>query len=98
MWVFPLSAEVVLHRGNSTEPDTLDPHRAADTWENNIIGDMFLGLTTEAVDGTSIPGAAISWTVSEDGLVYTFALREGAVWSDGMPVTAGDFVFGALSD
>ena len=94
VWVFPLSAEVVLHRGNGTEPDTLDPHRAAGTWENNIIGDMFLGLTTEAVDGTSIPGAAISWTVSEDGLVYTFALREGAVWSDGMPVTAGDFVFG----
>ena len=88
------SAETVLHRGNGTEPDTLDPHRAGGTWENNIIGDMFLGLTTEAASGEIIPGSAESWTISEDGLVYTFTLREGLVWSDGVPVTASDFVFG----
>lgn len=88
------SAETVLHRGNGTEPDTLDPHRAGGTWENNIIGDMFLGLTTEDVKGEAIPGSAESWTVSDDGLVYTFTLRDGLIWSDGVPVTAGDFVFG----
>ena len=48
-----------------------DPHNASGTWENRILGDMFLGLTTEAADGSVIPGAAETWTVSEDGTVYT---------------------------
>ncbi len=87
------SAQVVLHRGNGTEPDSLDPHRGTGTWENNIIGDMFLGLTTENAKGEAIPGSAVSWTISDDGLVYTFKLRDGLVWSDGVPVTASDFVF-----
>ncbi|HRK71884.1 MAG TPA: peptide ABC transporter substrate-binding protein [Micropepsaceae bacterium] len=82
-----------LHRGNMNEPDTLDPHRATGSWESNILGDMFLGLTTEAADGTPIPGAAESWTVSDDGLVYTFTLRADGVWSDGTPVVADDFVY-----
>ncbi len=94
VWTGVASSEVILHRGNGTEPDTLDLHRAGGTWENNIIGDMFLGLTTEAVNGEIIPGSAESWTVNNDGLVYTFKLREGLVWSDGVPVTASDFVFG----
>ena len=62
------------------------------TWENRIIGDMFMGLTTEAADGSVIPGAAESWQVSDDGLIYTFKLRDHS-WSDGVPVTADDFVF-----
>lgn len=37
----------VLHRGNNAEPLSLDPHKASGTWENNIIGDMFIGLFTE---------------------------------------------------
>ena len=85
-----LAAE--LRIGNAGEPDTLDPHHASGTWENRIIGDMFMGLTTEAADGSVIPGAAESWTVSDDGLVYTFTLRDHT-WSDGQPVTADDFVF-----
>jgi len=85
--------QVVFHRGNGTEPDTLDPHRASGTWENNIIGDLFVGLTTEDASASVIPGAAENWSISKDGLVYTFRLRDGHVWSDGVPVTAGDFVF-----
>jgi oligopeptide transport system substrate-binding protein len=81
-----------LHIANSGEPDTLDPHHASGTWENRIIGDMFMGLTTEAADGSVIPGAAESWQVSDDGTVYTFTLRDHT-WSDGTPVTADDFVF-----
>ncbi|MGH6945011.1 MAG: peptide ABC transporter substrate-binding protein [Geminicoccaceae bacterium] len=81
-----------LHIANSGEPDTLDPHHLSGTWENRIIGDMFMGLTTEAADGSVIPGAAESWTVSDDGTVYTFELRDHT-WSDGEPVTADDFVF-----
>ena len=40
------SDRVVLHRGNNAEPLSLDPHKANGTWENNIIGDMFIGLFT----------------------------------------------------
>lgn len=83
---------VVLHRGNGAEPLTLDPHKASGTWENNIIGDMFIGLFTENAAAEPIPGMATDWSVSEDGLSWTFTLRE-AVWSDGEPVTAEDFEF-----
>lgn len=90
--VAPASAQMVLHRGNGAEPDTLDPHLATGNWENQIIGDMIVGLFTEDGDGNAIYGAAESHTVSEDGLTWTFKIRDH-VWSDGTPVTAGDFVF-----
>ena len=73
---------VVLYRGNNAEPLSLDPHKASGTWENNIIGDMFIGLFTESAQGEPVPGMAESWEVSEDGLTWTFTLRE-ASWSDG---------------
>lgn len=82
----------VFSRGNGAEPDTIDPHKASGTWENNVIGDMFMGLMTDDVDANAIPGAALSYTKSEDGLTYTFKLREHK-WSDGKPVTAHDFVY-----
>jgi len=85
---------MVLHRGNGAEPASLDPHRASGTWENNVIGDMFLGLYTEGPDGAPIFGAAVDHQTSEDGLTHTFTLREGTTWSDGVPVTAHDFVYG----
>jgi len=86
------AGKIVFHRGNSAEPSTLDPHRASGTWENNIIGDMFVGLYTENAQGEAIEGMATSHEVSDDGLIHTFTLRD-AVWSDGEPVTAEDFVF-----
>src|SRR5690606_12730307 len=53
------------------------------------------GLMTLDAAGEPILGQAASYDVSEDGLVYTFKLRDDAVWSDGTPVTAKDFVLGA---
>lgn len=88
---------VVLHRGNGAEPDTIDPHRSSGTWENNIIGDMFIGLYTDAADGSAIPGVIEAGpeghAISEDGLIHTFRLRDDIVWSDGTPLTSDDFVF-----
>lgn len=81
-----------LIRGNAGEPKSLDPHRATGTWENNIIGDLMVGLYTEAADGTPILGAADDVKVSADGLTWTFHIRPHT-WSDGKPVVAGDFVF-----
>ena len=85
--------KITLRRGNGAEPDTLDPARSSTVWENNIISDMNEGLMTVDADGKPIYGAAISNTVSPDGLVYTYKLRDGLKWSDGVPVTAEDFVF-----
>jgi oligopeptide transport system substrate-binding protein len=89
----PADAKMVFHRGNAAEPDTLDPHIASSSWENHIIGELFLGLTTDGVDARPVPGVAESWSVSEDGLIWTFKLRKGMVWSDGVPVKASDVVF-----
>ena len=85
-------AQSVLNVGNGGEPGSLDPHQISGTWESSIARDQFLGLYTEAADGSIIPGAAEGYTVSDDGLVYTFTLRDHN-WSDGTPVTAADFEF-----
>lgn len=77
---------------NSGEPLSLDPHKATGTWENNILGNMFVGLTTESATAASTPGMAQRWQTSADGLTWTFHLRE-AFWSDGEPCDAHDFAF-----
>lgn len=59
-----------------------------------IIADFTDGLMQMDADGQPIPAIAESYDLSEDGTVYTFHLREDAVWSNGDPVTAADFVFG----
>jgi oligopeptide transport system substrate-binding protein len=79
--------------GNGAEPLTLDPHKASGQWENRIIGELFIGLTTEDIDANPIPGMATHWETSADGLTWTFHLRE-ATWSDGAPLTARDFEYG----
>ncbi|MFC7333675.1 peptide ABC transporter substrate-binding protein [Rhodocista pekingensis] len=91
--IAPAAAEMVLHRGNGTEPETLDPQRLRGEAAGWIAMDLFEGLLTVDAKGHPIPGLAESWTVSDDGLVYTFILRQDARWSDGSPVTAEDFAF-----
>lgn len=81
-----------LNRANGAEPGTLDPHLSGGSWEYNIIADMFVGLMTQDAAGNAIFGAAESCTASEDGLTYTFTLRDHT-WSDGTKVTAQDFVY-----
>lgn len=86
------AGKVCLHIGNGSEPISLDPHKVQGTWEHRILLDNLIGLTQENADGEPIPGMAERWETSADGLTWTFHLRE-AVWSDGEPVTADDFVF-----
>ncbi len=85
-------AAQVLRVGNPGKPASLDPHRITGVWENRIVGDMFVGLVTEGPDGALEPGAASDWSVSPDGRIWTFRIREHE-WSDGTPVTAHDFVY-----
>ena len=89
-----LAIEQVLHRDNGEEPQTLDPHRAEGLPSEHILRDLFEGLTAESPEGRIVPGAAIRWNISRDGKTYTFYLRRDALWSNGDPVTAEDFVYG----
>ena len=79
---------------NATEVATLDPARVTGTPEGRVIRCLFEGLTVKHPETLEpLPGMAESWTISDDGLVYTFNMRRGAQWSNGDPVTAHDFVF-----
>ena len=93
-------AEMVWNRGNSADPESLDPHKVETVYEAHILRDIFEGLVMQDAKANLIPGAAESWTISDDGTVYTFKIRQDAVWSNGDPVTAQDFVysFGRLED
>jgi oligopeptide transport system substrate-binding protein len=88
-----LAADQVLRWGNGAEPQTLDPHRSEGVPSSNIGRDLFEGLINEAPNGDLVPGAAESWTISDDGKTYTFALRRNARWSNGDPITARDWVY-----
>ncbi|MGB5326551.1 MAG: peptide ABC transporter substrate-binding protein [Pseudomonadales bacterium] len=84
----------VLHLGNGTEPVDLDPHIVTGVTEHNIISALLEGLVSE--DPRTLapsPGVAERWEVSDDGLNYTFYLHKTARWSNGEPVSAGDFVW-----
>ena len=86
-------AEVVYNRGNSADVETLDPHKTSTVYEAHILRDIFEGLVMQDQNAELIPGAAENWTVSDDGTVYTFKIRQDAKWSNGDPVTAEDFVY-----
>lgn len=76
------------------EVASLDPQLATDGTSFEVIANYTDGLMQMDADGQSVPAIAETYEVSEDGLTYTFHLREDAVWSNGDPVTADDFVFG----
>jgi len=77
---------------NGAEPETLDPALITGQPEGRIANALFEGLLAFDQGGRPQPGMAESWEVSADGRVYTFKLRDGLVWSDGMPLTSRDFV------
>lgn len=85
------AAQLNLHNGGDVT--SLDPHKLSGDWEDRVAGDIYEGLMTENGKAEPIPGQAESYTLSDDGLVYTFKLRADARWSDGTAVKASDFVF-----
>ncbi len=88
---YTLAADQTLRYNLGADPLTLDPQLNSATDAGHIINNVFEGLMRE-VSGEVVPAMAESYTVSEDGLVYTFTLRE-ATWSDGQPVKASDYEF-----
>lgn len=85
--------QTVLTRGNHQDPASLDPHRISTVYENNIVLDLFEGLTAPDAQGRPSPAVAEEWSVSDDGLRWTFTLRRNLTWSDGTPLTADDVVY-----
>lgn len=75
------------------EPKTIDPTLNSSVDGSIYIHHAFEGLSTRDKEGKIAPGVAESWDISEDGKTYIFHIRSNAKWSDGEPVTAGDFVY-----
>ena len=74
-------------------PDGLDPGVTNNSFAQYVLINCFEGLVTYDETGSLVGGSAESWDISNDGLVYTFHLRDGLKWSDGTPLTAQDFVY-----
>lgn len=97
--MFPLSGckkESIAGKGFrfplSAEPRQIDPQVSTDSASVTMVAALFEGLARLDENGKAVPGAA-TWSVSQDGLTYTFDLIDSK-WSDGTAVTAQDYVFG----
>ncbi|MBI2756995.1 MAG: peptide ABC transporter substrate-binding protein [Chloroflexi bacterium] len=75
------------------DPDSMDPALMASRVPGEIANTLFDGLVRLDEKGEPTPGMAEKWTVSPDGLTYTFNLRKDAKWTDGHGVVAQDFVY-----
>ncbi len=75
------------------EPETLDWNRAHTPIENYLLMNLMEGLVAFDEKMKVIPALAKSWTISPDGKTYTFKVKPGVSWSDGIPLKAQDFVY-----
>ena len=83
----------VLHLNNNEEPGALHPGMAQGTHDSWILEHAFEGLTKKTPEGEIVEGMAEKWDISDDGLTWTFHLKDGMKWSNGDPVTADDFEY-----
>jgi oligopeptide transport system substrate-binding protein len=84
----------ILHLGNGSEPQGLDPHVVTGVPESNLISALFEGLAVKnPYTLEPEPGVAQSWEFSEDGRVITFHINPAAKWSNGDSMTAEDYVW-----
>ncbi len=74
----------------NTEPKSLDPALSTDITTGIITALMYDNLVQFGVGSEILPGLAESWLISEDGLVYTFQLRDSVEFWDGLPFTSAD--------
>lgn len=84
----------VLHISNMTEPAEIDPHVTSGIPEYHLQMAVFEGLIAKHPKTLeAMPAVADSWTISDDGTIYTFHIRDTAKWSDGDKLTAYDFEY-----
>lgn len=80
--------------GHNREPDSLDPHKVTSVISSDWMLKLYDTIVTVLPDLSTIdPGLADSWEVSDDGLTYTFTLKEGVEFHSGDPFTAADAKF-----
>ncbi|WP_415342215.1 ABC transporter substrate-binding protein [Clostridium perfringens] len=72
-------------------PDTIRPSESLNKGEEDLVSNIFSGLVEVNEKGEPIPDLAMGWTLSDDGLEYTFKINEKNKWSNGTEVTAKDF-------
>jgi peptide/nickel transport system substrate-binding protein len=90
----PIPKGGTLIRATYVDALTANPILAADAGSRALVQSLFEGLLrVDPFTGVQVGNFAATWTASEDGRTYTFALREGLTWSDGEPITARDFHF-----
>ncbi len=75
------------------EPQTMDPSLNSSIEASMYIFHAFEGLAGRDQSNNIVPLAAESWDISDDYLTYTFYLKTNALWSDGKPVVASDFIY-----
>ena len=83
----------VLNLLDGSDIPSLNPTLATDAVSFNVLNNVNEGLYRMDENDEPTPGMAESHEVSEDGMTYTFKIREGATWSNGEPVTANDFEY-----
>lgn len=88
-----LAERQVLHRGNGSQPQGLDPHLTEGVPDSNVQRELFEGLVGAGPDVSLQPGVAQRWDINEDGTRYVFHLRRDAKWSNGEPMTSADWVY-----
>ncbi|MCT4794532.1 peptide ABC transporter substrate-binding protein [Exiguobacterium alkaliphilum] len=84
----------VLNLLEGSDIPSLNPTLATDSVSFNVLNNVMEGLYRMDENDDPTPGMAEDVDISEDGLTYTFKIREGATWSNGEPVTANDFEYG----
>lgn len=77
----------------ASEPDKLDPALNTTVDGAALAANSFVGLFTFDKDSNPVPALVSDYTVSDDGLTYTFTLKDGLKWSDGSDLTAADFEY-----
>lgn len=87
------AAEQVLNINIKTEPPSLHPGTSTDTTSSAVLDQVFEGLTRINLEGEPEEAMAESIEMSDDGLTYTFKIRDDANWINGDPVTAEDFEY-----
>lgn len=92
----PEKKEVVLNLNLGEEGKTLDPQLTTDAPSFTLLSMIEDGLVAMDENLNFTPALAKSWDISEDGLTWTFHLRDNLKWSNGEPLTAADFKFAWL--
>ncbi|MBB4824622.1 dipeptide transport system substrate-binding protein [Sporosarcina luteola] len=87
------AGDKILYMNNGEEPTSFDPSIGFDAVSWSALNNIMEGLTRLDDNHKAVEATAEKIDISEDGLTYTFTIRDNAKWSNGDPVVAGDFVY-----